>query len=54
MNKKNHRGGDFQDFLKEEGILGEVESRALKQAVSLQLERFLKNLVATKLGRLIR
>jgi len=38
MSKKNHRGSDFQDFLKEEGILGEVEARALKQALSLQLD----------------
>jgi len=31
MSKKTHRGSDFRDFLKEQGILGEVEARALKQ-----------------------
>ena len=29
MSKKIHRGGDFRDFLKEQGVLGEVEARAL-------------------------
>lgn len=33
MSKRNHRGSDFRDFLNEEGILGEVEARALKQAL---------------------
>jgi antitoxin HicB len=42
MKKKIHRGSDFRDFLNEQGILGEVETRALKQAVSLQLGRLLK------------
>jgi DNA-binding Xre family transcriptional regulator len=48
MSKRNHRGGDFRDFLKEQGILGEVEARALKQAVSLQLDRLLKEQELTK------
>lgn len=48
MSKKNHRGSDFRDFLKEQGILGEVEARALKQAVSLQLDRLLKAEALTK------
>jgi hypothetical protein len=30
--KKNYRGNDFRDFLKEEGILDEVEART--QAVA--------------------
>ncbi len=42
MKKRAHRGSDFRDFLKEEGILGEVETRALKQAVSLQITKLLK------------
>jgi len=42
MSKKNHRGSDFRDFLSEQGILGEVEARALKQALSLQLDRLLR------------
>jgi hypothetical protein len=37
MNKNKHRGTDFREFLEEEGILEEVEARALKRAVALQL-----------------
>jgi predicted DNA-binding protein (UPF0251 family) len=48
MNKKNHRGGDFRDFLAEKGILAEVEARAVKQAVSLELCRLLKQESLTK------
>jgi DNA-binding Xre family transcriptional regulator len=48
MSKKTHRGSDFRDFLDEQGILGEVEARALKQAVSLQLDRLLKEKELTK------
>ncbi len=48
MSKKNHRGSDFRDFLDEQGILGEVEARALKQALSLQLDRLLKEKELTK------
>lgn len=48
MNKKNHRGSDFRDFLNEEGILGEVEARALKQAMSLQISQLLKEKSVTK------
>ena len=48
MKNRTHRGSDFRDFLKEEGILGEVEARALKQAVSLQLDRLLKEKEITK------
>jgi predicted XRE-type DNA-binding protein len=48
MSKKNHRGSDFRDFLNEQGILGEVEARALKQALSLQLDRLLKEKELTK------
>jgi predicted DNA-binding protein (UPF0251 family) len=48
MNKRPHRGSDFRDFLNEQGILGEVETHALKQAVSLQLGRLLKEKELTK------
>jgi DNA-binding Xre family transcriptional regulator len=48
MSKKKHRGSDFRDFLNEQGILGEVEARALKQALSLQLNRLLKEKELTK------
>ena len=48
MSKKTHRGSDFRDFLKEQGILGEVEARALKQAMSLQISRLLEEKSVTK------
>ena len=54
MNKKNHRGSDFREFLKEEGILGEVEARALKQAMSLQISRLLEEKSLTKAQMAIR
>jgi hypothetical protein len=54
MSKKTHRGGDFRDFLNEAGILGEVEARALKQALSLQLDRLLKEQELTKTQMAVR
>ncbi len=48
MSKKKHRGSDFRDFLNEQGLLGEVEARALKQALSLQLDLLLKANELTK------
>jgi antitoxin HicB len=48
MSKKSHRGGNFRDFLKEEGMLDEIEARALKQAMSLQFSRLLKKESLTK------
>jgi predicted DNA-binding protein (UPF0251 family) len=48
MSKRTHRGSDFRDFLKEQGVLGEVEARALKQAMSLQIRRLLDEKSVTK------
>jgi DNA-binding Xre family transcriptional regulator len=48
MSKNNHRGSDFRDFLNEQGILAEVEARALKQALSLQLDHLLREQELTK------
>lgn len=42
MSHRTHRGSDLRDFLKEEGVLEEVEARALKRAIALQLERLRK------------
>jgi len=42
MNKNKHRGTDFRDFLAEDGILEEVEGRALKRAVAMQLARLIE------------
>ena len=46
--KRAHRGSDFRDFLKEQGIRGEVEARALKRFVSLQISRLLDEKSVTK------
>ena len=48
MRKKLHRGSDFRDFLDEQGILAEVEARALKRAMTLQMLRLLKKQALTK------
>jgi hypothetical protein len=39
MNKRAHRGSGFRNFLSEQAVLAEVETRALKQGVSLRLGR---------------
>lgn len=33
-----HLGGDFEDFLKEEGIYSEVTARAVKKVIAAQLK----------------
>ena len=43
MTKNKHRGSNFDDFLKEEGILEEVELKAAKRAIALQLEKLMKS-----------
>ena len=48
MSKKKHRVSDLRDFLNERGILGEVEARALKQAMSLQIRRLLREKSLTR------
>ncbi len=48
MKKNIHRGGNFRDFLKDDGILEEVEERAMKKALSLQLEKLLDQNELTK------
>jgi len=48
MSTKIHRGSDFRDFLENEGLLAEVEVRALKQTVAIQLARLLKEEELTK------
>lgn len=48
MKKNIHRGSNFRDFLKEEGILEEVEERVLKQVLALQLANLLKENALTK------
>lgn len=36
-NRNPHRGSHFDEFLKEEGILDEVQAAALKRALALKL-----------------
>ena len=54
MSKNTHRGSDFRDFLQDEGILEEVEMRALKQAVSLQFTALLKRQSLSKAAMAVR
>jgi len=46
--KNPHRGSDFREFLAQDGLLEEVEARALKRAIALQLQRALKESAMTK------
>ena len=48
MKKRIHRGSDFRNFLREEGILEEVEERAMKKALALQLEKLIATNQITK------
>lgn len=48
MNKNKHRGSDLRDFLRDEGVLEEVEERAMKQVLALQLADLLKENELTK------
>ncbi|HEY8962537.1 MAG TPA: hypothetical protein VIM57_10060 [Luteolibacter sp.] len=43
-----HRGGDFSDFLAEEGLLPEASVLALKRIVSLQLQEIIEKEHITK------
>ena len=38
-----HRGSNFDDFLKEEGIYSEVQARALKRALAEQLDEAMQS-----------
>ncbi len=40
--KKKHVGSDFDEFLAEEGLLGEVEATAVKRVIAFQLTQFMK------------
>ena len=40
--KQEHIGSDFDDFLKQDGLLAECEAGALKRVVAWQLEREMK------------
>jgi predicted XRE-type DNA-binding protein len=53
-NKTTHRGTDFRDFLAEDGILEEVEARALKRAVALQLATLIEQQSLSKADMALR
>jgi len=40
--KNRHLGRDFDDFLKEEGILAEVEPAAVKRVIAFEIEQMMK------------
>ncbi len=40
--KQAHIGSDFDDFLKQDGLLAECEAGALKRVVAWQIEREMK------------
>jgi hypothetical protein len=44
-----HTGSRFDDFLKDEGIFDEVQARALKRALTEQLEESMQGANLTKL-----
>jgi antitoxin HicB len=54
MNKNKHRGTDLRDFLEEEGILEEVETRALKRAIAMQLGKLINQKSLSKADMALR
>ncbi|MGB7979059.1 MAG: helix-turn-helix transcriptional regulator [Chlamydiales bacterium] len=46
--KNKHRGSNFEDFLKEEGIFEECHAEAVKRVIAFQLEEELKKQKLTK------
>lgn len=54
--KNPHHGSSFDEFLKEEGMLDEVEDAAIKRVISYQAKKAMdkKRLTKTELARLMR
>ncbi len=50
MSKNKHIGSNFRDFLKEEGVFEEVELRALKKTLVMELETTMKKKSLTKVN----
>lgn len=42
MKKNKHRGSNFDDFLKKEGMYEEVEIHAAKRAIAIKLEKLME------------
>jgi antitoxin HicB len=51
--KKKNIGADFDDFLKEEGVLEEVEQTAIKRVLAFQIQKLMskKNLSKTAMAK---
>jgi hypothetical protein len=45
-----HEGSDFDDFLREEGILEEVTARAIKKVLTFELEAAMKKKRLSKIA----
>ena len=48
MRKNRHVGSDFDDFLREEGLLADAQAVAIKRVLALQLARLMKTKRITK------
>ena len=48
-----HIGSDFDDFLREEGILAEVEATAMKRVIAFQIDQEMKrhNMTKTEMAK---
>lgn len=53
MNAKKYHGSSFDNFLQEEGILEEIEAKAIKQVLAMLLEKELDDceITRTKLAK---
>lgn len=54
--KNKHVGSDFDDFLKEEGLLAEAEATAVKRVIAHQIKKEMaeRNLTKSALARMMR
>jgi predicted XRE-type DNA-binding protein len=43
MKKNRHLGSDFDDFLRDEGLLADAEAVAIKRVVAYQVARMMEN-----------
>ena len=48
MKTNKHRGGDFREFLREEGMLEELELKALKRALALKFKQAMNEKTLSK------
>jgi len=55
MSNNKHIGSDFEEFLKEEGILEECDNVAMKRVLAFQIEQEMKQqkITKTKLAKMM-